>query len=249
MIAPRRWPASSPRYGDRVLHLSPKVDLRFLRQRSSTVLLADRLPCLLAHPPKSAGGREYPSSAFCFRRLSLRGSSPSRRRQCPNLHRSRHSTSTPPRAVSTDRPRSALGVPYRRSALGNRSAKRHHRDQATPSVTSARSRAGPAYPRRGSVDVNGMLHGYITRYARTDDARFSRMHPVEVVVTVDLTSGVWRTSQGHGGSDVLSLARWYWHGSVEADARRPGEMQTEDCLLAHLGLAALDVFAKVGGAQ
>lgn len=101
----------------------------------------------------------------------------------------------------------------------------------------------------GSVDVNGMLHGCITRYARTDDARFSRMHPVEVVVTFDLTSGVWRTSQGDGGSDVLSLARWYWHGSAEADARHPGEMRAEDRLLAHLGLAALDVFAKVGGAQ
>ncbi|WP_132251547.1 hypothetical protein [Methylobacterium segetis] len=101
----------------------------------------------------------------------------------------------------------------------------------------------------GSVDVNGMLHGCVTRYGRSNDARFSRMYPVEVVVTVDLTSGVWRTSQGEGGADVLSLARWYWHGSADADARHPGELPAEDRLLAHLGLATLDVFARIGGAQ
>lgn len=99
----------------------------------------------------------------------------------------------------------------------------------------------------GQVDPNGVLHALVTRYTCTDDGRFGRVNPVEVMVTVDLQSGAWRTSQLDGGSDVLSLARWFWHGS--APAGRVGEITTEERLLAHLGLAALDVLATLGGEQ
>lgn len=99
----------------------------------------------------------------------------------------------------------------------------------------------------GRVDPNGILHAVITRYTCMDDGRFGRANPVEVGVTVDLRSGAWHTSQLDGGGDVLSLARWCWHGPSQPG--RGGEMGAEDRLLAHLGLAALDVLATAGGAQ
>lgn len=99
----------------------------------------------------------------------------------------------------------------------------------------------------GRVDASGMLNTIVTRYTCTSDGRFGRANPVEVAVTVDLRSGAWRTSQLDGGTDILSLARWCWHGS--STVSRPGEMSAEDRLLAHLGLAALDVLATTGGAQ
>ena len=99
----------------------------------------------------------------------------------------------------------------------------------------------------GRVDPNGILTAVVTRYTCTDDGRFGRANPVEVCVTVDLRSGAWHTSQLDGGNDVLSLARWCWHGP--SPVGRAGELSAEDRLLAHLGLAALDVLATIGGAQ
>lgn len=97
----------------------------------------------------------------------------------------------------------------------------------------------------GRVDANGILHAVVTRYTCTVDGRFGRVNPVDVGVTVDLRAGGWRTSQLDGGDDVLSLARWCWHGP--AMPGRAGELAAEERLLAHLGLAALDVLAASGG--
>lgn len=99
----------------------------------------------------------------------------------------------------------------------------------------------------GRVDASGTFQATVTRYTCTNDGRFGRSNPVEVSVTVELNSGVWRTSQLDGGADILSLARWCWYGS--ATTGRSCEMSAEDRLLAHLGLAALDVLVTAGGAQ
>jgi hypothetical protein len=99
----------------------------------------------------------------------------------------------------------------------------------------------------GSVDGAGVLHQCVVRYAQTEGAG-SRKFPTDVVVTVDLRSGLWRTSQGDEGTDIVSLARWYWCGSAEA-RRAGGGVKVEDRLLAHLGLAALDIYAGLGGGR
>ena len=93
----------------------------------------------------------------------------------------------------------------------------------------------------GGVDPDGVLLACITRYACRNDGRFGRSHPSDVVVSADLAAGTWSTSQGDVGTDLVSLVRWYWHGSTTATARNAGELHAESLLLALLGLAALDL--------
>ena len=100
----------------------------------------------------------------------------------------------------------------------------------------------------GGVVADGVLRACVTRYACTNDARFGRSHPSDVVVSVDLAAGTWNTSRGDAGADLVSLVRWYWHGSTTATARNVGELRAEGLLLALLGLAAFDL-SNVGGAK